>query len=64
MRLDVREDLERAAKAELAFNENFVLLVARSVAEEMAADWSRPVQMKVEILPDSALLWVTVRDAK
>ena len=59
MRLDVRENLEQAAAAELEHNGSYVFLVAEPLVDELA-EWSRPVRLRAVKAEGSAIVEMEV----
>lgn len=55
MRLDVREETQRAGRAELELNDTYVCLVSKPLADQMANDWSEPVQVQAHVGSDGLL---------
>lgn len=60
MKVDVRENLERAAKDELLFNDSYVCLVGREVAEKEG--WSGDVRLKFSPDSETGLVEIVVEE--
>jgi hypothetical protein len=62
LRVDVRENLEGAARAERFYNGNSIILIADALVDELLKDWSRPVQLRAQRRDDEAIIEITVRE--
>lgn len=62
LRIDVRENLEGAARAERFHNGNSIILIADDLVDELLKDWSRPVQLRAERRDNEAIIEITIRE--
>jgi len=63
-RVDVRENLEVAARAERLHHGNSIVLISDPLVDELLADWSRPVRLRAERrrYPNEAIVELTIRE--
>ena len=61
-RVDVRENLEGAARAERFHNGNSIILISDALVDELLKDWSRPVQLRAQRRNDEAIIEITMRE--
>lgn len=62
MRIDVREQLEEAARAEREFNGNSIILISDEVRGWMEQRWSPHVQLAADRMGDSPFVEITVKE--